>query len=181
MFEKIRVNQITVLCLIFVALIASGCTVAKISGRGTIPLMLNQPQQKVKVIKTLEAKKSMAFDYTGAFDASEVLNKFYEESEADAVINVVIILKTTVTDFLINMVTLGIANARTFVITGQAVKLSNKSISYINDGGSELIATADNPGELYSILKDQPYPQDCMIIRDLQNKSSFKLIRFIEE
>lgn len=178
MFKNIKMFHVVVSVLILISILTSGCTIAKISGRGSIPLLLNQPQEKVKVIKTLEATKSMAFDYTGAFDASEALREFFEETEADAVINVVVVLKTTVKDFFLNMVTLGIANARTFVITGQAVKLTQRGLSLINSPGSELIATGDDPAKLFSILQQQPYQQDCLIIRDQQQKSFFKLVRF---
>lgn len=50
----------------------SGCTIAKISGRGAQPLLLNNPQKKVEVLQRVNVSKMRVFDYTGAFDVSEV-------------------------------------------------------------------------------------------------------------
>ena len=101
----------------------SGCTIAKISGRGSIPLMLNAPPQRVKVIEHFKEDKMLVFDYTSSFDVSNILAKKLQQTEADAITNLVVSVKGTVPSFLINVVTLGIASAKVFSVEGDLVKI----------------------------------------------------------
>jgi len=101
----------------------SGCTIAKISGHGPLPLLLNQPTGKVRVIKNINVSKMVVFDYTGSYDVSEIIMDEFEKIDADAIINITIVLKNTVADFFVNLITLGLAQARTVEIQGQAVRI----------------------------------------------------------
>jgi hypothetical protein len=117
----------------------SSCTIAKISGRGAVPMYLNAPQSKVESVSHLEQSKMLNFDYTGAIDASEVLGEALAKAGGDALINVVMTLKVTPANFFINLVTLGIANSRTFVVSGDVVKTS---VSLLDKPGVELLGNA---------------------------------------
>jgi len=56
----------------------------------------------------------IVFDYTSSFDVSEILAKQFEATKADAIVNVVVSLKVDVLSYLLNVVTLGLANAKVF-------------------------------------------------------------------
>ncbi len=101
----------------------SSCTIAKISGHGPLPLLLNQPTGKVQVIKNINVSKMVVFDYTGSYDVSEIIMDEFEKIDADAIINITIVLKNTIADFFVNLITLGLAQARTVEIQGQAVRI----------------------------------------------------------
>ncbi len=124
---------------LFACSLASSCTIAKISGRGAVPMYLNTPQTKVESVQHLEQTKMLNFDYTGAIDASEVLGEALAKAGGDALINVVLTLKVTPANFFINLVTLGIANSRTFVVSGDVVKTS---AAMLNKPGVELLGSA---------------------------------------
>lgn len=125
----------------------AGCTIAKISGRGAVPLIFNNPQKKVEVVQNVSVSKMRVFDYTGAFDVSEVLSEVMIGSNADAIINLNVTIKTTVVDFLVNLITLGIANSRTFEVQGQAVK-APQGLGYLEIPGSEVVKEASTIEEL---------------------------------
>jgi len=133
-------------CLLF----SSGCTMAKIYGRGATPVMLNNPPQRVEVIKHFEVSKGIAFDFTSAFDASAMLAAVLQETKCDAIINVGLEVKTTVGDFFLNMITLGIANAKHLTVVGDAIAFPPGSSP---DGqGIEVIAESDNLQDLTVML-----------------------------
>lgn len=111
------------IAFVFAASLA-GCTVAKVSGRGTAPLILNNPTQRVTLVESFDRQKMVMFDYTGAFDVSEVLGDMLRDKKADAVTNLVITIKSTVPSFAVNVVTLGFANAKVFQIKGDLVRLN---------------------------------------------------------
>ena len=120
--------------------LGAGCTVAKISGRGSVPLMLNTPPQKVKVIRHFVAQKMVTFDYTGAFDVSEVLADKLEKTEADAITNLTVTIKSTFSSFLVNMVTLGLANAKVMAVEGDLVSIEGGASSLLET--HEVVASA---------------------------------------
>ena len=111
--------------LLFLVLSFSSCTIAKISGRGSIPLMLNNPPARVDVVSHLVEKKMVTFDYTSSFDVSEIIAEKLASADADAVINLTILIKTDFSTFCVNLITLGLANARIVVIEGDLVKAPN--------------------------------------------------------
>ena len=73
-------------------------------------------------VQKIEGSKLILFDYTGALDVSEVLNNVMVEKNVDAFINITVSIKNTPADFLLNLVTLGFANAKTFVVKGDTVR-----------------------------------------------------------
>ena len=102
--------------------LASSCTFAKISGRGAKPLLLNNPTREVEVIATLNESKLVTFDYTGAFDISEVVSEAVARANGDAVINASVAIKGDIGTFFANLFTLGLANARRFEVRGEIVR-----------------------------------------------------------
>lgn len=141
--------------------IASGCTIAKISGRGVIPLMLNNPTQKVKVIGPLSEKKMITFDYTNSFDVSEVIAQKLRTSDANAVTNLVITIKVDVPSYLFNVCTLGLAQAKIFQVEGELVKfeggtgmiLENSEIITKFNGSEKLKLPTDLTGEGVTLIR----------------------------
>ena len=88
------------LSFIGIVLIA-GCTIAKVSGRGSIPMLLNNPAERVTVIEHFKISKMITFDYTASFDVSEIIaDKLGRSTEADAVTNISINVKQDVGTFL---------------------------------------------------------------------------------
>jgi hypothetical protein len=131
----------------------SGCTIAKISGRGAQPLLLNNPPKKVEVIQNIRVSKMRVFDYTGTFDVYEALSDEMIASNADAIINLSITIKSTIADFFVNLITLGLANSRTFEIQGQAVK-APQGLSYLEIPGSDVVQEATSIREL-NLVQEQ--------------------------
>lgn len=124
----------------------SGCTIAKISGRGSIPLMLNNPSQRVEVIEHFKESKMLVFDYTNSFDVSAILAERLQKSDADAITNLVVSVKGTVPSFLINVVTLTLANAKVFSVEGDLVKIEGGMSSLLDR--FEVIDTSDTINKL---------------------------------
>ena len=150
LFSKI----LLITSLLVIMLFLESCTVAKISGRGAVPLIMNQPQAKVNVIQNIEASKQSLFDYTGAVDISEVLKDVMVGQDIDAIININITIKSTVGDFFINLFTLGLANAKTYVVSGEAIKAPN--------GLSNLIDQDMKPIAVYKSLNEIQMPSNAL-------------------
>ena len=178
---QIKVSYLLLLGIAAAALLVSGCTIAKISGRGSIPLILNQPEAKVEVIQRVEHSKHIMFDYTSAFDVSEVLSEILVGSDADAIINVAITVQTTVADFLLNLVTLGIAQSKTFKVSCDVVK-APEGLGSISIPGSQTLAESSNLDDLVPLVfqDSQRDRSSTMIVRVQQgeNGPSYKLIRY---
>lgn len=103
-----------------------GCTTAKIIARGNKPLMLNQPDKAYDVVSHFSKETSIMFDYTGAPDISKAIQEGMAGNyDADAVANIFISVKMTAGDFLINLFTIGIANAYTLQVEGDVIKYKN--------------------------------------------------------
>lgn len=120
--------------LLLIALTLGGCTGAKISGSGSAPIIMNQPRGDVDVIESVTETKRKTFDYTGSLDINEVIGQRLIDSDADAIINTRITIKSTPADFFINLFTLGIANAYTVEITGELVTAPQGLSSLIETG-----------------------------------------------
>ena len=129
--------------LLIVLGLTQGCTLAKISGRGAIPIMLNTPQQRVQLVRSVEVKKMRAFDYTASFDVSEVLGDVIAMTDADAIINIAITVRTTPLDWLVNFITLGLANSRTMYVTGDVVRVKEDLVSVTPDDTRTLAQSGD--------------------------------------
>ena len=99
-----------------------GCTVATINGKGTVPVMLNQSDRKVKIVKEFKESKMRVFDLTGNFDITDLTNKVVSETNADTLSNVQLRLNYGIPEYLLNLCTLGFANAMTVEVSGEAVK-----------------------------------------------------------
>jgi hypothetical protein len=165
--------------LVAMAVTAGGCTIAKISGRGSIPLLLNQPSAKVEVVKAIKVSQMRVFDYTESYDASEMLSEVFTETQADAIINVVFTVKTTPGDFFLNILTLGIANAKTIEITGQAVKTPEGLGSLLQAEEGELLSERLDkiPSSLLEGESGEALPAMLVRIPDDRGRYGYRLIR----
>ena len=115
-------KSILFLCASMLLVSLTGCTVAKVNSKGSIPVIMNQPAEKVTVIKTFKEKKKRVFDWTRNYELTELTGKVAKETNADALTNVDFKIKYGFSDYLINVFTLGLAQSTTLEITGDAVK-----------------------------------------------------------
>ena len=115
-------KSILFLCASMLLVSLTGCTVAKVNSKGSIPVIMNQPAEKVTVIKTFKEKKKRVFDWTRNYELTELTGKVAKETNADALTNVDFKIKHGFSDYLINVFTLGLAQSTTLEITGDAVK-----------------------------------------------------------
>ena len=100
-----------------------GCTTIKILARGNKPLLLNQPNQAYDVVAHFNKETGVMFDYTGAPDVSKAIQEgMAGNTDSDAVANVFISVKSTVSDFFLNFFTLGLANAYTLQVEGDVIR-----------------------------------------------------------
>lgn len=105
-----------------IGLFLSSCTVAKISGKGAVPLLLNQPSNQMTLIEHVKIKKNINFDYTSSFDVSEIMARVIAEKQPDAVINTTVTIKQGVDNYFINLFTLGLANSTKIIIDADMMK-----------------------------------------------------------
>lgn len=138
--------------LVSFMIILSGCTIAKISGKGSLPLLLNNPSQKVKVLSHFKESKMITFDYTSSFDVYEVIAERLANTNADMVTNLTITIKSDVGTFMVNLFTLGLANARTFQVEGDFVKVVG-GVSSLMDG-HQVLGVAKTASELKDLMKN---------------------------
>lgn len=115
-------KKIYLLGTLFFGLLVSSCTVAKISGKGAVPVLLNQPSAQMKLIEHVQIKKNVNFDYTGSFDVSEIMARIISEKQPDAVINTTVTIKQGVDNYFINLFTIGLANSTKIVIDADMMK-----------------------------------------------------------
>lgn len=171
-----RQSKVFILIVALLSFTLGACTLAKISARGVFPILLNNPRAKVEVIKHIRDSKMIVFDYTGTYDPSDILAKHFEENKADAIINLVIIIKSDVGSFFVNLITLGFANARVMEVEGDLVK-APQGLGLLDIPGSEIIAHAETLSELiakvsdYSLYDSAPH----MIVR---SENGFVLVRY---
>ena len=115
-------NSILIITVLACGLFMQSCTIAKISGRGAAPVLLNQPSEQMQLVEHITIKKNSNFDYTSSFDVSEVIAKKVAEKQPDAVINTTVTIKTSVDNFFINLFTLGLAQSRKIVVDADLMK-----------------------------------------------------------
>ena len=157
-----------------------GCTIAKISGSGEVPLILNQPQAKVTTIEKFEHSKHIAFDYTSAFDVSEVLDEVMINTNADAIINIKITLKETVGDFFLDLITLGLAQSRHFIVSGTAIK-APEGLSFLQDNQVETLADSMQGQDFMTYMFQDAPGKGLAIVRNRNAEDcSFQLVRYTE-
>ena len=153
--QKILLYALSAVFLVAVLGLTQGCTLAKISGRGAIPIMLNTPQTKVQLVRSVQAKKMIAFDYTASFDVSEVLGDVIAMTDADAIINVAITVKTTPLDWLVNWITLGLAQSRTMYVSGDVVRVKEDLVS-VTPEDTRTLAQSGDIGTLLAEAFERP-------------------------
>jgi len=154
----------------------NGCTMYKIGGRGTIPIMLNSPRAKVDLLKHIKVSKMVVFDYTSSFDVSEILGEAIEQSKADAIVNVTIEGGGDFGTFFLNLFTLGIANAHTIRVEGDLVKAPN-GLGFLSIPGSQVLAEAATLKDLTTKAREanEEFGPSIMVAR---TASGFALIRY---
>jgi hypothetical protein len=113
---------ILALLLVISSVVASGCTIAKISGAGPRPLLMNNPQGKYDVIKHFVVEKSIAWDWTNSAEMDQLVAEVLSETKADAISNLRVTIKYTFNDYMCNSVTCGYANSKTWAVEGDAIK-----------------------------------------------------------
>jgi hypothetical protein len=155
----------------------AGCVTYKISGRGPIPIFLNSPPAKVDVMRHIDESKMIAFDYTGAFDVSEVLTNLFQETKADAIINVTISVKSDAGTFFVNLFTLGIANAHTMEVEGDLVK-APQGLGCLSVPGSEIVAQAPTLKQLKMKLSDGNGLVSGIATMITRTPSGYALVRY---
>jgi len=115
-------KSILILVVFACGLFMQSCTIAKISGKGAVPVLLNQPSEQMELVEHITIKKNSNFDWTSSFDVSEVISKKVAEKQPDAVINTTVTIKTGIDNFFINLFTLGLAKSRKIVIDADLMK-----------------------------------------------------------
>lgn len=152
------------------------CTIAKISGRGPVPYMLNNPSTKVEVISHFKEKKMITFDWTSSFDVSEILSEKLTASNADAIINLTITIKSDFGTFCLNVITIGLARATIFQVEGDLVKAPQGIGSILEN--SEILAESDNIEDIAAHMKKLQKDKDVVTLPTLvRTENGFALIR----
>ena len=120
-------KKLNILCAFVIMLVMSSCTIAKISGSGAKPMLLNNPARQTEVIESFEESKMVVFDYSDSYDISKVTKEVLKKyPNADALTNIKIKLKRSVATGFINLFTIGFANAYVIEIEGDAIKFTSK-------------------------------------------------------
>ena len=171
-----RQPVIFILIMALFSLTLGACTIVKLSGRGALPILLNNPPAKVEVIKHIRDSKLVVFDYTGAFDVSAILSKYFEETKADAFVNLVFVIKSDVRSFFINLITLGLANARVMEVEGDLVR-APQGLGLLDIQGNETIAFGETISELMTKVSQSAFLNSApqMILR---TENGFYLVRY---
>ena len=115
-------NSILILVVFAYGLFMQSCTIAKISGKGAVPVLLNQPSEQMQLVEHITIKKNSNFDWTSSFDVSEVISKKVAEKQPDAVINTTVTIKMGIDNYFINLFTLGLAKSRKIVVDADLMK-----------------------------------------------------------
>jgi hypothetical protein len=106
----------------------SSCTVLKFQARPTKPVYITDLNRDYEVIRHFSKSKGVYFDYTRTVDVTSLLAEALLESKADAVVNLNMKVKYTGSDFFMNLITLGGANAYTVEVEGDLIKLGGKEV-----------------------------------------------------
>jgi len=139
-FTQLKINmkplyKITHVLSICSLVVIQACTMAKISGKSSKPLVLNNPNTETEVIRSLEETQLKAFDYTSSIDIYEIVKDAVANSESDAITNITVKLKKDPVTFIVNVGTLWIAQAYKVEVTGDLVRLPNgvSSVKSLNE------------------------------------------------
>jgi hypothetical protein len=96
----------------------SGCTTARIYATSGNDISMTKVSSSGGEAFKIEHR--LIFDYTSAIDVQELLRERYGSGHQFE--NVTVKLKVEVPDFLLNLVTFGIAASRSFEISGDKIK-----------------------------------------------------------
>jgi hypothetical protein len=123
--------------------------------------MLNNPTEQVDVVQRFQESEMRMFDYTRAFDVSEIVGDYLAESDADAVANLTINVKSTVGTFFVNMFTLGLAYAVVFEVEGDL-------INFVGDtdwlDGYSVLSSGTTVGEALDISGSETQITDALLM-----------------
>jgi len=174
-----HLGKVLRISLISLFVFTVGCTnvMFKISGRGALPILLNNPPAKVEVIRHISISKIRKFDRTGAIDVSEILQDYFARTDADALINTTITVKNDFATNCLNIVTFGMANASRIVIDGDLVKAPN-GLGLLDLPGAKIMLCSKNLGELMERAADSGLLNTSANQMIVKNKGKFLLIRF---
>lgn len=114
------------ICLFIVIITLSACSIAKISGSGPKPIILNQINENIEVIEEFKESSFIAFDYSNRYDVYDVIADKLSKKNVDAIINVRINIKHNFISFLVNLITLTTAQAHVIEVQGILIKYLNK-------------------------------------------------------
>jgi hypothetical protein len=115
--EPFMKKEFSMLLCAGVLMLLSGCTVARIYATSGNNVALTQTVNKGGDAFIITER--ITFDYTGAIDVQEHLRAKYGSGHQFQ--NVTVKLKMEALDVLINIFTLGLAQSKTFEITGDKV------------------------------------------------------------
>jgi len=104
-------KKLILLLTIALLVMLNSCAVAKISGRGAVPIMLNQSSEKMELVEHISVEKNSNFDYTNTYDVSDVIAESVAAKKPDAVINTNVVLRQGVDNYFMNLFTLGFARS----------------------------------------------------------------------
>ena len=113
--SKVRLLPVIVMLVSLCAL--SGCTMARIYATSGNAVSMTQSGNKAG--ESFKIEKRITFDYTSAIDAQELLRERFGSGHEFQ--NVSVKLNADFTDFLINLFTLGLAQSKTFEISGDKI------------------------------------------------------------
>lgn len=160
-------------CSVFVVLLVSlglgGCTIAKFSGRGVYPIMLNAPQTKLELIEHVKVSKTI--NQSKAYDATELVSEIFAERDADAIVNVTFTVRRNFGNILLGFITLGIANATTIILEGDLVR-TPQGLGHLSFPGSQ----AETPAVGLDALKNGAV--ECNSVMIVRVPSGYALIRY---
>jgi hypothetical protein len=103
---------------LFVLSALNGCTVVRIYSTSGNEVSLTDSSEKGG--EPFKIEHRITFDYTSAIDLQEILREKYGSGQKFE--NVSVKLKVKPEDFLFNLFTFGIANSKTFEISGDKVR-----------------------------------------------------------
>lgn len=113
----------TLAMLAVLALALPSCTIAKIQGSGSKPLVLNQLHASAQT-RPFEASEFQAFDWTHSVNIDDVLRENatgIDDPNVSGAQNVRVEVKIEPLNYLLNLVTLGWAQSQTIVVKGDLV------------------------------------------------------------
>ena len=117
-------KRIVLSIILLSVILLTGCSGQKFVGRGSLPLLLNNPPTKVEVIRHFTETKFRCFNYSNIYDVSDILSEFIANNPgADAITNIQVEIYPTFGSVILDIFTLGFAAAVEVGVTGDFVRL----------------------------------------------------------